>query len=313
MEEAVEGGRGRWSTAVGLTVAVLALAVFDALALVLLPLALLFVGLPGERRLLWLLAGTGLVAGVFLTAGGPLALLSRGWGLTLAAVFLITTVARPDWSVTSRALAAVGATIGFAGGGLLVTGRAAELDALVRNHLATVSAVTIGDLQSLMPQSEWLADLRTASAQVAQLQADMFPALLALQSIAGLSLATWWVRRLGRSHGDAFRLGSLRDFRFNDQLIWVLIASVVILLMPMNATVDRLALNALVVMAALYALRGVAIFVFLAAGSRSVATMVLGALAFIFLYPVALTAALMMGVGDTWLDVRRRLEPASPS
>ena len=41
--------------------------------------------------------------------------------------------------------------------------------------------------------------------------------------------------------------------------------------------------------------------------------MVFGVIALIFLYPVAFTAALLMGVGDTWLDVRRRVAQTDPS
>jgi hypothetical protein len=311
VEEAVDGGRGRWGAAIGLTGLVLALSVLDAMTLVLIPMAVLIIALPGERRLFWSFTAIALMLLAALFSSGPLALVSRGWALAIGAVFLGVTLMRPEWSVTARALAAATGTVGVACVMLLATGRVGELDALVREYLASVSAMTIGDLQTRVPDAAWLAELRAATDQIAGFQVYLFPSLLALQTIAALVLASWWIRRLGRSSSGTFQLGALKDFRFNDQLIWVLIATMILLLLPLEGGVERIAVNGAVFMAALYALRGFAVFVFLATGSRSVATMLLGALAFIVLYPVALTASLLMGLGDTWLDLRRRIAGAA--
>jgi Predicted membrane protein (DUF2232) len=314
VEEAVaEGGRGRWSAAIGLSVAVLLLAVFDALALVLLPLAILLVGLPGERRMKWVAAGVILWAVAIVLSAGDLSALSRGWALMLGATYLMLTLIRPEWTVISRALAAVGIGLGAGGLGLLLSGQAAVLDGMVQSHFESIAAISLGNLQTQMPDATWLTDLRATTEQLASLQADMFPALLALQSIAALALASWWTRRIGRSGSASFALHRLRDFRFNDQLIWFLITALIVLLLPLGEMADRIALNGLVFMVALYALRGLAVFVFLATGSRSVPTMLIGAVALVVLYPVAFTAALLMGVGDTWLDVRRRVAGPKPT
>jgi hypothetical protein len=313
MEEAVASGRGRWSTALGLTLAVVLLSVFDALALVLLPLAILAIGLPTENRLRWSLLGILLWLTATLLSVGPLSLLSRGWALMAGAIFFALSMARPNLDVITRALITVGAGLGLGGLVLLTSGQAAELDAAILQHFEMVATVTVGDLQTRMPESAWVAELRDATAQIGELQARFFPALLGLQSLAALALASWWTRRIGRSDSPAFELAPLRDFRFNDELIWILIAALVLSLLPLGEPVTRIGLNGLVFMGALYALRGLAVFVFLATGSRSIATMVLGALALVFLYPVAFTAALLMGVGDTWLDVRRRVALARPT
>ena len=312
METAVvEGGRGRWSSAIGLTLVVLLLSVFDALALVMLPLALLLVALPSGRRLVWIATGILLWLLAIAFPGGPLAALSRGWALMLGAIFLAVTVARPAWGVLSRSMITVGTALLAALVGLIATGQIAGLDAMIREHFRTISTMTIGELQQRIPESPWVAQLSAATDQIAGMQADLFPALLALQSIAALALASWWVRRLGRSASPAFHLGRMRDFRFNDQLIWVLIVALAVALLPLGEVGTRVAINGLVFMGALYALRGLAVFVFLASGSRSIPTMVFGALALVLLYPVAFTAALLMGVGDTWLDVRKRAMAAS--
>jgi hypothetical protein len=313
MESAGAVGRGRWSSALGLTLAVIFLTALDALALVFLPMAVMVAGLPAERRVKWLLVAVGLWVFGSVTSAGTMGMLSQGWALMLAAIFFTLTLARPDWGVASRGLAAVGIAMTIGGLALLVTGQYADLDVTIRQHFETVSALTIGDMQTRMPDSAWLADLRGAADQIGALQTRLFPALLALQSLAALALASWWVRRMGRSDSRAFELAPLREFRFPDELIWLLIAALALSILPMGASVDRIALNALVFMGALYALRGLAVFVFLAASSRSIPTMVLGTLALVFLYPVAFTAALLMGVGDTWLDVRRRAAKARPT
>ena len=59
-------------------------------------------------------------------------------------------------------------------------------------------------------------------------------------------------------------------------------------------------------------LDGLGVFVFLAGGAPSFLTVMFGALMAIFLYPLVLTAAVLVGLGDTWLDVRGRAAAAPP-
>jgi hypothetical protein len=313
MDSVVEDGRGRWSAAFALTVVVLLVSVVDALALVMLPLALLMVALPAERRARWFLVGVGMWILALLFGGGPLAVVSRGWSLMIGATFLSITLIRPEWDVITRALTTVLISIVVGGIALVASGDVSELDATIREHFVTMSSATLGDLQTRMPEATWLADMSVATERIASLQGELFPALLALQSIAALALVAWWVRRLGRSDNEAFLLGRLRDFRFSDHLIWVLIGALAVLVMRLGPVESRIALNLLVFMGALYALRGFAVFVFLAKGIQSIPAMILGLVALVVLYPVALTAALMMGVSDTWLDVRNRIVSANPT
>ena len=58
-------------------------------------------------------------------------------------------------------------------------------------------------------------------------------------------------------------------------------------------------------MAALYALRGLAVLLALA-GSPGPAAILLGGLALLFLHKLAMAATVMVGLSDTWLDLRRR-------
>lgn len=312
MEEAAgEVGRGRWSTAFALTIAVLIFSVFDALALVLLPLALLIFALPMDRPFRWFTVGLLLVAISALFAGGTLATSSRGWALMAGSVYLAATLARPAWSVTARALAAVFTAMSLGIIGLSIAGQLGALDEVVRDHFRTASEAALTDMQVTMPDASWVGDVAQATERIAKMQGDVFPALLALQTLAALALASWWIRRMRRSDAPSFQVGRLRDFRFNDNLIWLLIVGLLLVVIPAGPSGTRIATNALVFMGALYALRGLAVFVFLAKGAQAIPTMVFGLLALIFLSPVAVTGALLMGVGDTWLDVRNRAPVAT--
>src|SRR5690606_13041868 len=144
----------------------------------------------------------------------------------------------------------------------------------------------------------------------AELQWRLFPAVLGLQSLAALALASWGVARARRREALPFRLRPLREFRFNDQLVWVVIAGLLLVVLPLGAVATRIGVNALFFMGALYALRGLGVFFFLAGTAPSIGLVVLGVLAAIVLNRVVLTAALLVGLGDTWLDIRGRAKLA---
>jgi hypothetical protein len=137
---------------------------------------------------------------------------------------------------------------------------------------------------------------------LASVRVAVFPALLALESIAALGVA-WWAR--ARLLGDRDRgLSPLRDFRFNDHLVWVLVLGLLLLVLQSGGAA-RLGSNALVLMGALYALRGAAVFVFVS-GGMSLFGYVAFALLLVLVPPVTLGTAALIGIGDTWLDLRSR-------
>src|SRR5690606_6963082 len=145
------------------------------------------------------------------------------------------------------------------------------------------------------------------------LQWEFFPALVALQSLAALALVCWTVARLRRDGGGPFALGPLREFRFNDQLVWVVVAGLVLVLLPLSAVATRLGWNALLFMAGLYALRGVGIFLFLTGGAPTLLAIVVGVVTLLFVYPLVLTTAVLVGLVDTWVDLRARASVSSRS
>ena len=128
---------------------------------------------------------------------------------------------------------------------------------------------------------------------------------MSLASVAALSLG-WFLVHKSRA-GDR-ELTAVRHFRFSDHLVWVLIAGLALVVFPAGALADRIGQNAALFMGALYLLRGIAILIWMAAASVSSAWAALGLSALaVLLYPVVAGTALVLGLTDTWVDVRHRL------
>ena len=98
--------------------------------------------------------------------------------------------------------------------------------------------------------------------------------------------------------------GRFRDFQFNDHLIWGAIVTLGLVLAPLAQPWSLLALNLLVVWAGVYAARGMAVAMTILARwslSLRLALCISGAL----LLPYAAGALMLVGIADTWLDLRR--------
>ncbi|HET7322212.1 MAG TPA: DUF2232 domain-containing protein [Longimicrobiaceae bacterium] len=317
MDAAAAGeSRVRWGTAVALVIAVIWIRVFNPVPLVALPLGLLLLALPAAPRWKWIVMGA-LIWFVGATfPGGPLVELSRDWALLLGAGFLFATLVRPRWAVLARALlalliAAVGAAIWVG-----ITGRWAAIDAGVQKAMLDALALFMGALKEHGSDAAMVAQLGDTAKEAVDLQWRLFPSVLALQSLAALALASWAIARMSGGKALAFVLRPLREFRFGDQLVWVLVAGLLLVVLPVGDTGARIGLNALVFMAGLYALRGVGIFLFLIGRAPSVLSVIFTVIAAIFLFPLFLAAAgfaMLLGLGDTWLDVRGRVTLAPPA
>jgi hypothetical protein len=104
-------------------------------------------------------------------------------------------------------------------------------------------------------------------------------------------------------------LGKLRDFRFNDQLVWGVAVGASIFLLPSFAEGKDAGLNLLLFFGALYLLRGAGILAWM---SRTRAlTFMLVALT-VVAWPLIAALAFGLGLGDTWLDLRTRAQAKSP-
>jgi hypothetical protein len=310
VEDTGPSGRLHWIGVVLLALVTVLMSAVEPVPLVLMPLSLLLLGLPPRewRRIalgaaLWLMA--------LLFSGGPLGTTSLAWATVLAGMLLGVTQLRPEWSWLTRSLVAVGASLGICAVWLFGSGQWAGFDAFLLEHFRRVAGLTLEQLRTSLPNSPWTEQFAAAGPRVAQFQWMVFPAVLALQSLAALGVAAWMFGRLDRSQNRWPVLRPLREFRFNDQLIWLLIAGLVAIVLPLDGIFDRIGWNALLFMGSLYALRGVAVFAFLAAGLPTAFSVMLAVFATLFLYPIVLTAALLVGVGDTWLDVRGRAASAA--
>lgn len=296
-----------WGAAAGLAVVVVVLGVADGFALLVLPLAVLLLGFAGRQSGWWL--GLAVVVwGLALVPGGSaLHMLSRGWALVLGGSFLAITLLRPRWCVFSRALAGVAAAAALTGAWLGIGGDWPAFDRSMAQHFDALAILTSREVLARFPDTAWASQVAAMAGQMSRAQGVLFPSLLALQSLAALALAWWMFARRGARPA----LRPLREFRFNDALVWAAIGGVLLLLLPLGDGAARLGYNLLFFMSALYALRGFAVFVFLARGAPSMVPVVLGVVAAVFFYPLVFTAALLVGLGDTWLDVRGRVLEAA--
>jgi len=137
---------------------------------------------------------------------------------------------------------------------------------------------------------------------------EVFPALLALESLAALALAWAAYHRLGRTRLGA-PLAPFREFRFNDQLVWGLIVGLTVVFLPTLAGLRAAGSNLLVFFGALYALRGLGVLAWFLAPGPLASALAVGAV--MLFWPILLVAALGLGLGDTWADWRRRPRPTT--
>jgi hypothetical protein len=304
-------GRSRWGIALVLAIVVLLFGVADGFALVALPLGILLIGL--SARVVWWVLGMAAVAWALTLAlaGTAIQTTSSGWALLLGGSFLGVSLLQPRWHVLSRALTAVAAAFLAAAAWLTLSGRWAQLDQTMAEHFRSVASFTTRELRVRFPDTAWAGGFATMADRVADLQTSLFPALLGLQSLAALGLV-WWAFSRSRSRSRMRpALRPLREFRFHDSLIWVVIGGLLLAGLPLGEGLARVGYNLLFFMAALYVLRGIAVFVFLARGAPTITPVVLGVIAAVFFHQIVFTAALLVGLGDTWLDVRGRVLAAA--
>ena len=291
--------------------------VFGALApagLVTLPLALLvLLARPrGARELTAVVLAGGFSAWWLLQPGTIADQITRSGAVIGSATFVLATRFSRS-SLTHRALLAAG-TAGVALACLFLVGpwTWADVRFWVAHRTGFAVRVVLGPF--------WVASGGSASAQTAaadleqwftlsvKLLADHYAAVVALQLMAGLALA-WAIHRriASRPLGDA--PGRFRDFRFTEHLGWLAVAALCAVVIPRLAAAKLAAANLLVVAGALYALRGVAVATFglAAAGGTGAGTVVLIALATLFILPAVAAGAIVLGVVDAGLDLRRRM------
>jgi hypothetical protein len=271
------------------------------------PLAgLLLVSRPATvREWAWLIGALAWSALWLQQAGGLGAQFARAAAVLVSGSFLALTLWRPSNRV-SQALAATGGAA--AALGIWMYGLGLEWQALrsaVEEELTAFQTGMRGPWSELTGSSELSAQMSAMADTVSIL----YPGLLALAAIAGLRLAWAWYHRIA-DRPVGVPPAPFATFGFSDQLIWGWVIGLALALVPEPESVRVLGANVLLVWSALYATRGVAVFV---AGSRQTPKSVLAALALVtvILLPFVLCGLTLVGLADTWLDFRRRLTPST--
>jgi hypothetical protein len=276
----------------------------------------------------WRLGARAALAAVWLTlaiwmlvqpagpSGTPYDQMARGWSILLAASFGLVSLWNAATPFFVRALAAVaiatgtGFVVALASPSGIARFQHAAGDELTRRTSRVVDMVEANsktaDWQRLVERfpalDTWNEDSESALRAIPEHAANLLPALLALESLAALALGWSIYHRLSPVKlGPQF--GPLTEFRFNDQLIWGLAVGLTLCLLPAFAEARNAGLNLLAFFGGLYLIRGVGVLAWLAKG-RYAFMIVLG------LIPQGLAllgiVALGLGLGDTWLDLRRR-------
>ena len=278
------------------------------------PLAvLLLLSRPGTgREWFWVVAGAAVLA-LSLSAGSGLASgFVRSVGVFGAGAFVGLSLWRPDSPLFGRAARAAliglatallwGARLGF-GWDDVERGIARDMRELFLGQARVAESRALGT---------GLADTLRQMADGAAASAMFYPALLVLTAIAGMAIAWRCYHRIARAPIGSDG-GPFAGFRFSDQAVWLLVAGLAVLLLPASgatlfgAPVRTWAANLLAVMAALYVARGLAIF---ATASRRTPRRVVAVLSIVavFLWPFAAGGLVLLGLADSWIDFRRRLE-----
>ena len=270
------------------------------------PLAgLLLLSRPATLREWVWLAIAGLWSAVWLSeTGGLTGQFARAAAVLVSGSYLALTVWRPS-NQLSRCLAATAGAAVALGGWMVGLGvRWAELREAIQLDLSAFDRVARTQWQGMSGASQALADLSAMTDTVSTL----FPGLLALAAIAGLRLAwTWYHRIAERPIGPA--PAPFVAFSFNDQIVWGLVAGVSLSLVPVPGA-QVVGANLVLVWAALYAVRGLAVFAALTSRVPGPVLLALGVVTLLLL-PFVLGGLTLLGLADTWLDFRRRQTPVT--
>lgn len=242
----------------------------------------------------------------------------RSWGVLVAGALGLVCILGWRRQFLGRALAAVGiATLIAVIGMAFATHAAGRIEAVFARELQSRNSTVLAQWARGFPNASFAPAVRDWAAQRAvQLQeasgtfaAPLYPALLALESLAACALAWALYHRMSRARLGA-ALAPFRYFRFSDELIWALVAGMTLTVLPSLEALRVFGANLVVFFGALYALRGFGVIAWfypqLTLGAQFAVSF-----AAVVLFPVSLALAVGLGVTDTWFDWRRRVRTAS--
>jgi hypothetical protein len=234
--------------------------------------------------------------------------------LMASVAFLIVTV-RTRWTVTHRALAS--ALIGLTVASLLLPLFGSSWAELIwwvefrhgiafRNMIGVLATLfdTVGSADTTAID---VRDLERRFAETARLMGRFAPGIVVLQVLAALTLALAVYRRVA-GHPIGRTPGRFRDLRFSEHLGWGVVAALAVIVIPKLAALKLAAANVLLVAGVLYALRGTAVIAYglQVFGAGGVLFWLFATLAIVFMLPIVVGGAILLGVLDAGLNLRRR-------
>jgi hypothetical protein len=266
----------------------------------------------------------------------PLSNLAQGWAILLAALFGVLSFANRQTRFFPRALATVAIAVTIAGAAVFVSGvpgksLARTVDSEIANrHNGFLewwtNTISSPDYQQALTAGR--SDSTEVMVAVQQVQEELavwpvrwgqqlFVAFLALESLTVLALAWGLYHRISRTRIGP-PLSRLRDFRFNDELVWGVILGIVFIVLPKAAPSlpnwSLVGYNLVVFFGTLYALRGLGVFAWFARSARfNAVTLVALAVVGSVLAITGLLAPVfsLIGLGDTWEDWRAKARPTT--
>jgi hypothetical protein len=260
------------------------------------------------------------------SSGNDYALLARGWAVLVAVAFGAWALYWPGRTFLPRALAAIAVALVVGGlSSFAAPGGPARVRQVVARETLRRADAFEADWRERLASKDWqeyrktnaesavwfentLEEQRTMIRRTAEQSPAVFPALLALETLAALGLAWALYHRVGRARIGA-PLARLREFRFDDQFIWGLVVGLALLVVPGLGPLGGLGANLLLFVGVLYGLRGAGVALFFLAPGR-VMTVVLVSVSVLFA-GAAGVIFVGLGLGDTWLDWRRRARPST--
>lgn len=259
---------------------------------------------------------------------------ARGWTLLLAASFGLVSLFGLGRAFISRALSTLAVAAGLAFVLILLSpGGPTRVAGTMAVEYARRNDESIAQIRAGAATEPWKGKVDSSPAiqrlnemaedqlrDIPKWSSLLVPAVLALESLAALALGWSLYHRLSEVPIGP-PLGKLRDFRFNDQLVWGVAVGASIFLLPAFVEAKNAGLNILVFFGSLYVLRGLGILgwiskgrvgrlIFAMVGSFVFAVILADALGFLIspLFPIA-ALAFALGLGDTWLDWRAMIQP----
>jgi hypothetical protein len=252
------------------------------------------------------------------SGAGEYRTLVHGWVLLLAGAFGLTSLLTPGQRFLGRALSALGIATAVAFTVAVSTPNGiTSVRSVMQNEFNRRTEATVGELNQAAATPFWkdvldrspkidsmVTSNETELRTIAHSAPRTVPAALAIESLLALALAWVLYHRL-----SGVRLGPdlspVKEFRFNDQLVWGLAVGATIFFLPVFADAKSAGLNLLVFFGALYLLRGIGVLSFMTRSKWAVVFLIV-----ITIFAPAMLAALALGVGvgDTWMDWRTRAQ-----